>query len=230
MCAGNLPSPNRVGRIGAACAAYQDEHLRDLSCKTIEADEIWSFVYSKQRNVPEELRGQFGVGDVWTWTALDADSKIIVCWYVGGRQREDAEAFMVDLAGRLRERIQLPTDGLSAYPNAVGLAFKRNIDFAQLIKQLRDRPQRWTLQPADLHWSARPSGSWGPRPREDQHQLRRAAEPHDAHVHAAVHAADQRLLKEARQSHVRHIPALPPLSTFVISGVFAGDSKRAAMA
>jgi len=121
--------------VGEACAAYQDEHLRDLPCKTIEADEIWSFVYSKQRNVPEELRGQFGVGDVWTWTALDADSKLIVCWYVGGRQYEDAEAFMVDLAGRLRDRIQLTTDGLSAYPNAVGLAFKRNIDFAQLVKQ-----------------------------------------------------------------------------------------------
>jgi IS1 family transposase len=123
--------------VGAACAAYQDEHLRDLSCKTIEADEIWSFVGHKERNKPEELKGTFGTGDVWTWTALDADSKLIVCWYVGGRQHEDAEAFMVDLAGRLRERIQLTTDGLSAYPNAVGLAFKRNVDFAQLIKQYR---------------------------------------------------------------------------------------------
>jgi IS1 family transposase len=121
--------------IGEACAAYQDEHLRDLSCKTVEADEIWSFVAHKERNKPEELKGTFGTGDVWTWTALDADSKLIVCWYVGGRQHEDAEAFMVDLAGRLRERIQLTTDGLAAYPNAVGLAFKRDIDFAQLIKQ-----------------------------------------------------------------------------------------------
>jgi IS1 family transposase len=120
--------------IGAACAGYQDEHLRDLSCKTIEADEIWSFVYSKQKNVPDELQGQFGVGDVWTWTALDADSKLIVSWYVGGRQHEDADAFMVDLASRLRDRIQLTTDGLGSYPNAVGLAFKQNIDFAQLMK------------------------------------------------------------------------------------------------
>jgi IS1 family transposase len=120
--------------IGEACAGYQDEHLRDLPCKTVEADEIWSFVYSKQRNVPDELQGQFGVGDVWTWTALDADSKLIVSWYVGARQQEDADAFMVDLASRLRDRIQLTTDGLRAYPNAVGLAFKRNIDFAQLMK------------------------------------------------------------------------------------------------
>ena len=121
--------------VGEACAAYQDEHLRDVSCKTIEADEIWSFVYSKQRNVPEDRQGEFGVGDVWTWTALDADSKLIVCWYVGGRAYEDAAAFMTDLRSRLRDRIQLTTDGHGAYPNAVGLAFKRDIDFAQLIKQ-----------------------------------------------------------------------------------------------
>ncbi len=121
--------------VGEACAAYQDEHLRDLGCKTIEADEIWSFVYSKEKNVPEELRGQFGVGDVWTWTALDADSKLIVCWYVGGRAYEDAAAFMTDLSERLRDRIQLATDGHGAYPNAVGLAFRHNIDFAQLVKR-----------------------------------------------------------------------------------------------
>jgi IS1 family transposase len=121
--------------VGAACAAYQDEHLRDLPCKTIEADEIWSFVAHKERNKPEELQGTFGTGDVWTWTALDADTKLIVSWYVGERQREDAEAFMLDLADRVTGRIQLTTDGLSAYPNAVGLAFRHNIDFAQLVKQ-----------------------------------------------------------------------------------------------
>jgi IS1 family transposase len=91
--------------VGEACAAYQDEHLRDLNRRTIEADEIWSFVYSKQRNVPEELKGQFGVGDVWTWTALDADTKLIVSWYVGGRQNEDAEAFILDLSDRLTVRV-----------------------------------------------------------------------------------------------------------------------------
>jgi IS1 family transposase len=127
--------------VGEACAAYQDEHLRDLSCKTIEADEIWSFVYSKQRNVPEDRQGEFGVGDVWTWTALDADSKLIVCWYVGGRAYEDAAAFMTDLRGRLRDRVQLTTDGHGAYPNAVGLAFKRDVDFAQLIKTYASDPR-----------------------------------------------------------------------------------------
>jgi IS1 family transposase len=120
--------------IGEAAAAYQDEHLRDLPCKTVEADEIWSFVYSKQRNVPEELKGQFGVGDVWTWTALCADTKLIASWYVGGRAYEDARAFMEDLKGRLRGRIQLTTDGHAAYVAAVGLTFKRDIDWAQLQK------------------------------------------------------------------------------------------------
>jgi IS1 family transposase len=121
--------------VGEACAAYQDEHLRDLPCRTIECDEIWSFVYSKQKNVPDELRGQFGVGDVWTWTALCADTKLIASWYVGSRDFEDAAAFMTDLKERLRYRIQLTTDGHGAYPNAVGLAFRRDIDFAQLVKR-----------------------------------------------------------------------------------------------
>jgi IS1 family transposase len=113
--------------VGEACATYQDEHLRELTCKTIEADEIWSFVYAKQKNVPADLKGEFGIGDVWTWTALDADSKLIVCWYVGSRQYEDAAAFT--------------TDGLPAYPNAVGLAFRHNIDFAQLIKTYASEPR-----------------------------------------------------------------------------------------
>lgn len=135
--------------VGEACAAYQDEHLRDLPCKTIEADEIWSFVYSKQRNVPEELRGQFGVGDVWTWTALCADSKLIASWYVGGRGQEDTGAFMEDLKARLSGRIQLTTDGHTAYPNAVGMAFRHNIDFAQLIKQYAsDRSGQARYSPA----------------------------------------------------------------------------------
>ena len=78
--------------VGEACATYQDEHLRDLPCKTIEADEIWSFVYSKQKNVPEELKGQFGVGDVWTWTALGADTKAHRVLVRRGGASEDAHA------------------------------------------------------------------------------------------------------------------------------------------
>jgi IS1 family transposase len=120
--------------VGEACAAFQDANLRDLPCKVIEADEIWSFVYAKQRNVPDELKGVFGVGDVWTWTALCADTKLICTWYVGGRTREDAAEFLADLKDRLAGRVQLTTDGHAAYESSVGLIFKGDIDSAQLQK------------------------------------------------------------------------------------------------
>jgi IS1 family transposase len=123
--------------IGEAAAACHDEHLRDLPCKTIEADEIWSFVGSKQKNIPEGHEGDPNYGDVWTWTALDADSKLIVSWYVGGRAFEDCMAFMEDLKARLRDRVQLTTDGHQVYVAPVGLNFKRDIDWAQIQKTYR---------------------------------------------------------------------------------------------
>jgi IS1 family transposase len=118
--------------VGLACMAYQDKHLRNLPCKRLQVDEIWSFVYAKAKNVPEEKEGQ--AGDVWTWTALDADTKLMVSWMVGGRDAGTAQTFMNDLAPRLANRVQLTTDGLKAYVNAVDGAFGSNIDFAQLVK------------------------------------------------------------------------------------------------
>jgi IS1 family transposase/lambda repressor-like predicted transcriptional regulator len=120
--------------IGAACTEYQDRALRDLPCTTVQVDEIWSFCYSKQKNVPEEHKGEYGYGDVWTWTALCADTKLVPSWLVGGRTHEAAEYFIADLHKRLPNRVQLTSDGHSAYPNAVGRAFGRDVDFAQLIK------------------------------------------------------------------------------------------------
>ncbi len=120
---------------GQACLEYQDRTLRNLPCKLIQADEIWSFVYSKQKNVPQEKRGQFGYGDVWTWTAIDADTKLIPCWHVGRRDADAAYSFMTDLASRLTNRVQLTTDGHHAYLQAVDYAFARDIDYAQLVKQ-----------------------------------------------------------------------------------------------
>lgn len=120
--------------VGAACLEYQDEHLKNLQCTRVECDEIWSFVYSKQKNVPEEMEGQFGIGDVWTWTAICSDSKIVPCWHVGGRNAEDANTFMQDLAGRLDKRVQLTTDGYKAYLDAVENAFENDIDYAMLVK------------------------------------------------------------------------------------------------
>lgn len=120
--------------LGRACTLYQDEALRNLSCNTIQVDEIWSFCYSKQKNVPERLQGSFGYGDVWTWTALCADSKLVPSWLVGGRDSEWAKVFMNDLASRLSHRVQLTSDGHRAYLEAVEGAFGCDVDYAMLIK------------------------------------------------------------------------------------------------
>lgn len=120
--------------VGAACLAYQDEHLRNLPCKRIQCDEIWSFVYAKQKNVPMDKQDEFGIGDVWTWVALCADSKLVPCWHVDDRSAKAARAFMYDLANRLSHRVQLTTDGHKAYLDAVDDAFGRNIDYGRLVK------------------------------------------------------------------------------------------------
>ncbi len=120
--------------LGRACSDYQDKALRNLPCKRIECDEIWSFVGMKQKNVPEERKGEFGIGDVWTFTAICADSKLVPSWLIGPRDLGTATEFMRDLAGRLASKVQLTTDGLKAYLDAVEDAFGGNIDFAQLQK------------------------------------------------------------------------------------------------
>ena len=96
--------------LGTACAIYQNETLRNLPCKHVQVDEIWSFCYSKQANTPPNLRG-LGRGDVYTWVAIDADTKLVPSWLVGTRDAEYAKAFMGDLAGRLANRVQLTSDG-----------------------------------------------------------------------------------------------------------------------
>lgn len=120
--------------LGAACAEYQDAALVGLPCKNIQCDEIWSFCYAKQKNVPNEHRGEFGYGDVWTWTALCADTKLVPSWLVGERTADDAEVVMRDLASRLANRVQLTTDGLRLYVNAVEATFAGDIDYAVLHK------------------------------------------------------------------------------------------------
>ena len=124
--------------VGAACAEYHDKYVRDLNCKRIQCDEIWSFVYAKQRNVPEELKDVFGIGDVYTWTAIDADTKLIAGWLVGTRGSESAKLFVDDLADRLANRVQLTTDGHKAYLEAVEGAFGGGIDYAMLVKLYGD--------------------------------------------------------------------------------------------
>src|SRR4051794_11930308 len=94
--------------LGTVCSIHQDRLLRDLPCERVQCDEIWSFVYAKQKNVPEAKKGE--AGDVWTWVGMDADTKLVVSYLVGSRGVDEARAFMADLASRLRNRVQLTTD------------------------------------------------------------------------------------------------------------------------
>lgn len=119
---------------GTACAIYQNEVMRDLPCKRIQCDEIWAFCGMKERNVPKEHEGELGYGDVYTWTAICADTKLVPSFLIGRRDAEYAYTFMHDLAGRLRNRVQLTTDGHHAYLNAVASNFGSEIDYAMLVK------------------------------------------------------------------------------------------------
>ena len=126
---------------GEACAAYHDAMVRNVRSKRVQVDEIWSFTYAKQKNVARAKAAPEGAGDTWTWTALDADAKLIVSWLVGGRDAGYATEFMQDLAGRLANRVQLTSDGHRAYLSAVEDAFGADIDYAMLVKHYGDAPE-----------------------------------------------------------------------------------------
>lgn len=117
--------------VGMACWEFHDKTVVKVRSQRIQCDEIWSFVYSKEKNKPE---GMENAGDVWTWTAIDADTKLILSWNLGNRDADSANIFMQDVASRLATRVQLTTDGLHAYLEAVTDNFGSQIDFAQLIK------------------------------------------------------------------------------------------------
>jgi IS1 family transposase len=126
---------------GEACSAYQDRAFRNLTCKRLQLDEIWSFVYAKQRNVPQSMKGNAGVGDVWTWTAIDADTKLVPSWLVGSRDGDTAKAFVCDLASRLTNRVQLTTDGHKPYLEAIEAGFGAGVDYAMLVKIYGQGPE-----------------------------------------------------------------------------------------
>lgn len=119
---------------GEACMAYHDETVRNVKAAQVQCDEIWSFCYAKEKNVATATAAPDGAGDVWTWTAIDRDSKLILAFEVGNRSTETASEFMLDLADRLANRVQLTTDGHKAYLEAVEGAFGIDVDFAQLVK------------------------------------------------------------------------------------------------
>jgi IS1 family transposase len=133
--------------IGKTCMEYQDKTLRNLSCKRIQCDEIWSFCYSKEKNVPDNKKGKFGYGDVWTFTAICADSKLVPSWHIGRRDYGNAYIFMRDLADRLKSKVQLTTDGHKMYFESVEDAFGGDVDYSQLVKfygQSEDSEKRYS--------------------------------------------------------------------------------------
>lgn len=133
---------------GKACSEYQDRVFVNLPCKRLQVDEVWSFVYAKEKNVPDHKRGS--AGDIWTWTALCADTKLMPSWYVGNRDTEAAMIFVADLASRLANRVQLTTDGHRPYLEAVDSAFGTDVDYAMLVKVYKEQPEgKRRYSPAD---------------------------------------------------------------------------------
>jgi len=122
-----------IPELGAACAGHHNATVRGVNARRVQCDEVWSFCYAKAKNVPEEKKGT-GAGDVWTWTAIDADSKLVISYLCGKRDAECALNFMDDLASRVATRIQITTDGFRAYAEAVQGAFGLDVDYAMLIK------------------------------------------------------------------------------------------------
>jgi IS1 family transposase len=185
--------------VGTAGYRYQDRTLRNLKCRRLECDEIWSFIGCKQKHVTKKMLEQRIVGDAWVWVAIDADTKLVPCWLVGTRDAGCATEFIADLERRLANRVQLTTDGHKVYLNAVIDAFADEIDYAQLVKYFGNAPESQKVQPGNLR-----RGQENHPPRRSgrdvhQHQLRGAPEPHDADVHAALHAAHQWILEESAE-------------------------------
>lgn len=127
--------------VGHAVTAYQDKALRNLKSERVQIDEIWSFIYCKNDNVKRAKSAPAEAGDVWTWTAIDADSKLLVSWYLGARDTDAAMHFLTDLRSRLANRIQLTSDGHRPYLQAVDSVFGNDVDYAMLNKIYGADPQ-----------------------------------------------------------------------------------------
>lgn len=137
--------------LGRVCADYQDAVLRDLPCKRLQCDEIWTYVAAKARTVSKSKRPMpSDAGDAWVWAAICRDTKLVPAWLVGNRTQVDGAVFMTDLAARMAGRVQVTTDGFAVYADAVPWAFKRNVDFAQLVKVygMADKEDRRRYSPA----------------------------------------------------------------------------------
>ena len=197
-------SKNTVSKLmidaGKACADYQDKVLRDLPCERIQVDEIWAFIYAKEKNVARAKAAPADAGDVWTWTAICADTKIVPSWRVGDRSGETAIDFMDDLRSRLANRVQLTSDGHRAYLEAVEGAFGGDVGLCPACETVRRSPGgAEALQPGCLCWSAQAPRRGAARSGPCLHQLRRAEQPDHADVDPPFHSVDQCIQQEDRE-------------------------------
>src|ERR1700724_2075259 len=198
--------------MGEACARYQDEALRELTCRRLQVDEVWSFVYAKAKNVPQDRLGEFVVGDVWTFTAIDAETKLIPSFLIGSRGAGRAPALLPDPA--LPPGQPGPADHGRAQDVPLGrgrsLPGLRGLRAAGEDLRRRQRG-REALQPGRLH-RVRADGGYGPaRPQARLHVLRGAQQPDGPHERSSLHPADQRLLQEAPQPRGGGRPVHGPL-------------------
>jgi IS1 family transposase/lambda repressor-like predicted transcriptional regulator len=128
--------------LGRECADFMDVHVRNLTPERVECDEIWAFCYAKQKNVPEDFQGTLGYGDVWTWTCIDSDTKLVPSWLVGERTTQDCYTFLADLRSRMvpGHRMQITTDGFGSYPPVIDALWRGNVDYMQVIKEYKQAP------------------------------------------------------------------------------------------
>jgi hypothetical protein len=177
---------------GKACAAYHDEHVRGVKSQRVQCDEIWSFCYAKAKSVPTAKRQDLAYGDVWTWTAIDADSKLILSWQVGGRDADYALGLMDDLRQRLANRVQLTTESVRCRD--------RLCPIGEALWRAASRGTGSTpLQPIGVRRFPQGQDHWQSRSEAHLDELQRAPQPHDPHGDAAVHQVDQCFLEKARK-------------------------------
>lgn len=173
---------------GRACEAFHDKAVRGVKSRRVQCDEIWAFCYAKQKNVATAKAAPESAGDLWTWTALDADHKLIISYLVGGRDAGYANAFMQDVAGRLATRVQMTTDGHKAYLDAVEGAFGADIDYGMLIKTYGEPVGALgRYSPGECTGADKEARRGSPRSRAYQHVICRAPEPQSSDGDASLY-------------------------------------------
>ena len=186
---------------GSFCAGFHDAKVRGVKACKVQVDEIWSFTAAKEKNVASMKAPIDGAGDTWTWTAIEADTKLIVSHFVGGRDGECAKWFIDDMASRIANRVQLTSDGHKAYLEAVEGAFGADIDYAMLVKLYGNAPEsaKGRYSPADCTGIKKTQIEGKPDMAHVSTSYVERSEPHHADAQSPLHAADQCLLQEVRE-------------------------------